>query len=437
MEEAELDSTLWQQLPRDVLEKVLAKLPVSSLMSFCRVCKRWKTLIRSNEFARRYLSVKPVIFRHHPRYQKLGPSRKEEKPYLEIPCAKTNVWKKHTLDFASEDVDLVAADEGLICFKRSKSRSILFIYNPLTRHVRTLRVPEYSERSCWVYEEMLVGLTVDPDTGNYRLLVGFIEMYLEEDEETRGTHIYDSLYSTWTSTSLSPKLPYPDHPYDGDVYDWDMFTKWAPKASVRSGGNFYWVVEEITDSSRPRHFRFLVKYDIQESAWIVDEPFLPYVTVEEENLYRHYLSYSHLVKKPGPLLRWDFKVPQRNFNLATHDGTVFATLFDSLIRRNSFSDLIPEVQLLDEGFVRRLWEAADAPEQYFPTTMIVAQGDTWFVAFEADGVGCEERGMKSLRVFVHSQSRNVSRWLPDMRLDTARCLLPELHSFGATFRAMV
>ncbi|KAL3676627.1 hypothetical protein R1sor_026575 [Riccia sorocarpa] len=458
MEEADLDSSLWQQLPVDLLENVLTKLPVSSLMSFSRVCKRWKNLIQSAEFACRSRSVKPFVFCHYPGdyyHSKQGRS------YLAIPSEKTNSWKKHRLQFSSDPVDLVAADQGLLCF-RSKSkltRNTLFVYNPLTRRSRKVTVPGNSE----VEDElllfrgtrMLVGLMVDQERGNYKLVVGFIGKKFLDDEEPRGTHIYDSLSSTWTWTSLSPDfppLPMEIDNEDDEDENRSYWSEWKPGVSLRSGGNLYWMVEEAPQTIWEDFFRILVRYDFSAFKWTVDEPNLPYARyVRHDDIpdcLPRDLPYACLVEPP--LLPRDYKIPQWNFHLAAHDENLFVILFDSLISKDAysgeFSTAIPEVKVIDAELVNRLLEYTDVPQLYIPTKA-VAQNEMWYVVFEYEGVCSEERGTSPLLVLAYNSHQREWRWLPDLDpesscgqvlpLDYPSCWLPEVNACAATFRAFV
>ncbi|KAL2608688.1 hypothetical protein R1flu_027261 [Riccia fluitans] len=460
-EEAHLDSSLWQQLPVDLLENVLTKLPVSSLMSFSRVCKRWRSLIQSAEFARRCSSVKPFVFCHYPGDYY---NSKKGRSYLAIPSEKTHTWRKHSLHFTAEPVDLVAADQGLLCFrsKTKMTRNTLFMYNPLTRQSKRVTVPGKSE----VEDElllfrgtrMLVGLMVDQETGNYKLVAGFIGKKSLDHSEPRGTHVYDSLSSTWTWTPLCPEFPpLPmeiDHDEDDDDDDGSRsyWSEWKPGVSIRCGGNLYWMVEEAPQTIWEDFFRVLVKYDFKAGKWTIDEPDLPYAHYVRHDdipdcLPRN-LPYAYLVKDRD--LNMDPKVPQWNFHLAAHDESLFAILFDSLISKDAFSGefstIIPEVKVIDAELVQKLLEVADIPEYYIPTKA-VSQNEMWYVVFEYEGVCCEERGTSPLLVLAYSSRQREWRWLPHLDpesscghvlpLDYPSCWLPEVNTFGATFRAFV
>ncbi|KAL3676658.1 hypothetical protein R1sor_026606 [Riccia sorocarpa] len=456
MEPSHLRSSLWEDLPSDVLEIILAKLPISALLNFSRVCKRWECYIKSAEFARRCSSVQPVLFYHYPGEYGL-PSGKTVNPYLAIPSTKSNTWEKHTLDFASEEIYLVAADHGLVCFKTDEKRGILFIYNPVTRQFKKLMVPGKSRALPRKFDpKMLVGLIVDQETGNYKLVVGFVERNVAGDEEPRGTHVYDSLYSMWTSTSECPTFP-----ADVNQIRISSEEEWIPGVSVRSGRNFYWVVDQsnyVRDQGISSYFfRFLLKYDIETGSWTIEQPFVP---SGMKHRIADYHEFPGCLPRDLPFTRF-LELPERdrhryklpaplNFHLSTYEETVFITLFDSLIRKNPYSgaisSLIPEVKVIPRELVQQILDCADAPGDYLPTK-VVAQNDTWYVAFEYHGIfrGKEPR---PLRVFAYSPHRNVSRWLPELHLHSS-CpevlssragdlfLLPELHTFTAAFRAFV
>ncbi|KAL3676638.1 hypothetical protein R1sor_026586 [Riccia sorocarpa] len=276
MEEADLDVTLWPQLPVDVLDKVLTKLPVSTLMSFRQVCKRWNSVIHSVRFAQQCHSVKPIVFCFYPDDNGDG-SWFEQSSYLAIPDTKSNAWKRHYLDVGS--IELVAADQGLLCF-RLRMGNILFVHNPLRRKWGSIVVhvkPDADEFS-WSPRgtRMLVGLIVNQETGNYKLVVGFTGKQTLQDEDPGGTHVYDSQSFTWTSAHLSPEFPpLPRTIRANDDRNWKI-SEWKPGVSITFGGNVYWAVEQTSQDQFKDFFRILVKYDFKIGSWTVDEPNLPY-----------------------------------------------------------------------------------------------------------------------------------------------------------------
>ncbi|KAL2608691.1 hypothetical protein R1flu_027264 [Riccia fluitans] len=140
----------------------------------------------------------------------------------------------------------------------------------------------------------------------------------------------------------------------------------------------------------------------------------------------------------------NFKLPEWSFHLGAYEGNVFVVLcfsgvFETLWNSENsysgeFSALIPEVRVIDKGLVRRLLEAADTSKHDYPTMMVV-QGEMFFIAFGS--VEYEKGERRPHHVFAYSPSRNVSRWLPDIRLHSTRSYLPDLHAFGASFGVVV
>ncbi|KAL3676637.1 hypothetical protein R1sor_026585 [Riccia sorocarpa] len=458
MEDTDLDITLWRQLPVDLLDKVLTKLPVSTLMIFRQVCTRWNDLIQSAGFGRQCQSVKPIVFFFHPGDNGgpiYGHSFGELISFLAVPDTKSNSWQHHYLDL--ESVYLVAADQGLLCF-RLRTANILFVHNPLTRKWRSVEVPGKRDSGEFSWSSrgtrMLVGLIVDQETGNYKLVVGFIETRTLQDEDPRGTHVYDSLSSTWSSTHLCPEFPsLPINIRADDDENW-MLSEWKPGVSITFGGNVYWAVEQTSQAQFKDFFRILVKYDFKVGSWTVDESNLPYTRhvfwYEVPGCLPRNLPYANLMDQPDAQI--DNTVPQWNFHLAVHDGTMSVTLFDSLLSRDAFSGtfstLIPEVKVIDAELVGGILELGDVPERYLPTK-VVAQNEMWYVVFEYDGVCGDrlERGQNPLYVVGYDTRQRVFRWLPVLDQDLSRrqflhqdCRsdwLPEIYTFVASFRALV
>ncbi|KAL3676670.1 hypothetical protein R1sor_026618 [Riccia sorocarpa] len=247
-------------------------------MSFCLVCKRWRGLIRSAEFAQQYHSVKPIAFFHYP-----GDEGEETKAVFGFP--------EYKVQYLGE------AHAGIRC-----RASLMLGYE------------------------------------------GMVDLHL---------------------------------------------AKWRPGICIRCGENLYWAVEEVSQHSQwEDFFRILLKYDLKTGTWTVDEPILPYerlVNSEDiPNCLRQSLPYVRLVEDPDMYSLSD-KVPLWNVHLAAHDGTMFVTLFDSLINEEAFSGqfsaLIPEVKVIDAQLVLMISELPDVPETYLPTKA-VAQNEMSYVTFE-------------------------------------------------------
>ncbi|KAL3684410.1 hypothetical protein R1sor_002432 [Riccia sorocarpa] len=186
--------------------------------------------------------------------------------------------------------------------------------------------------------------------------------------------------------------------------------------------------------------------------WKVDEPELPYppfVEYTDDNLGFPYVRPFY--ELPMPYGLGEGKPPPWNSHLASHDGAVYVTLFDSLVSREAFSgefsSLIPELKIIDANFVCRVRELGNPPDRYMPTKA-VSLGEDWFVVFEYRGVWRKERGKRPLLVFAYiSARRNVWGWLPELDLNSS-CLgvkpedyppdwLPEFYTCTLSLRAFL
>ena len=55
-----MEQLIWKELPEDLLEAVIARLPVATCFRFPSVCKKWNTLLTSSSFSQYYMEVRPL-----------------------------------------------------------------------------------------------------------------------------------------------------------------------------------------------------------------------------------------------------------------------------------------------------------------------------------------------------------------------------------------
>ncbi|KAL3691225.1 hypothetical protein R1sor_004876 [Riccia sorocarpa] len=209
----ELAPSLWQQLPPDLCEKILSKLPLSALRKFSRVSKRWKALFRSVEFAREYEGISG----YH-----------------------------------------VVADGGLLCYRIWNKRGLdpwitLVVQNPLTRKWRRLIVPHPLEPD-FPTQKMMWGLMLDQENGSYKVVVALCDPYLP-----RKAFIYDSVSSSWSiSAALAPAL----------VSDFDN-DEWEVRSVLCSSGELLWLLEEMDEDilSDNVSYKWFIKYNFELDEW--------------------------------------------------------------------------------------------------------------------------------------------------------------------------
>lgn len=207
-----LEPNPWQNLDHEIVEKVLAKLPLSSLLQYRRVCKRWKESISSPKVARHYHDLKTTIFYCNPGYVFTFRGRRIWGPCLIIRNNRSGDWIRESLPFARrhETYHLVAAGGGLLGFCKGNKAEYIVVYNPLSKHWRALALPSpllprlpLGAYWCSPLRHILFGFMVNSDTGDYNLLVtGF------HDEGPKITYIYDSSTKIWLqSNARFPSLP--------------------------------------------------------------------------------------------------------------------------------------------------------------------------------------------------------------------------------------
>ncbi|PSS03981.1 F-box/kelch-repeat protein [Actinidia chinensis var. chinensis] len=121
-------------LPDDLLERILAYLPIASIFRAGCVCKRWYDIVWSRRFLwnfSRVLSQKPWYFMFTSSDEPIGYAYDPilRKWYgIELPSIETSNW-------------FIASSGGLVSFMDNESRSELYVCNPITKHCRRLEQP--------------------------------------------------------------------------------------------------------------------------------------------------------------------------------------------------------------------------------------------------------------------------------------------------------
>ncbi|KAL3692663.1 hypothetical protein R1sor_006314 [Riccia sorocarpa] len=257
----DLIPSVWQHFPAELLEKVLTKSSVSTLKTFCRVCKQWKVLIESVAFALKCDSVESALFA----FQCTQDNR-----YIALPNLATDSWDKHDLEFLLK-ASFLAADQGLLLYKVENQTKdawdqavVLIVQNPVSFKWRRLIVPfkAVGMDVMYAHTSLLGGLQVDPRTGNFKVVVAFIDCHGRGNTSItpRKPFIYESSSNSWTrSVTESPVLrPLLSHPF---------LAYWLIGASICNAGELYWLVEEHDSSALPTQFKTLIKYIMELDTW--------------------------------------------------------------------------------------------------------------------------------------------------------------------------
>ncbi|KAK1318941.1 F-box only protein 6 [Acorus calamus] len=180
-----MEPHIWKELPEDLFEAVIARLPVTTVFRFRLVCRKWNSLLTSGSFR--------LAHRAHPWFYSVT-HENENSGLMYDPSLKK--WHHHSSipSLPSKTIVLpVASTGGLICFLDVGHRNF-YVCNPLTKSFK-----ELPSRSVRVWSRVAVGMTLNGTS--YKILW----LACNGDHE-----IYDSVVNRWTRPGNIPstvKLP--------------------------------------------------------------------------------------------------------------------------------------------------------------------------------------------------------------------------------------
>ncbi|KAG2720487.1 hypothetical protein I3760_02G038200 [Carya illinoinensis] len=236
-------------LPDDLLERILAYLPIASIFRAGCVCKRWHEIVSSNRFLWNFshvLSQKPWYFMFTNSGEPIGYAYDPilRKWYgIELPEIKAPDWS-------------IASSCGLVGFMDNESRSELYICNPITKLCKKLEEPPGLKFSD--YSALAVSVN--------RISPGYL-ITVVKSKQVPGNffqwdisiHIYDSETIMWT-TSLT-----------------EVLTGWrGGNESVICNGILYFLIYS-TGSGVPESRHGLVAYSLSSrtSHGLLNRSFIP------------------------------------------------------------------------------------------------------------------------------------------------------------------
>ncbi|KAF8032501.1 hypothetical protein BT93_D1421 [Corymbia citriodora subsp. variegata] len=221
-------------LPDDLLERILACLPVASIFRAGSVCKRWQEIVSSRRFLwnlSQVLSQKPWYFMFtssdDPGGYAFDPILR--KWYnIELPRIRTSNWFK-------------ASSCGLISFMDNDSRSELYVCNPITRQSKKLAEPpglKFSDYSALAMSTSRVSNGYQISVVKSKQIPGnFVQWDLS-------IYLYDSEAMMWVTSHT------------------EVFTGWrAGDESVICDGILYFLIYS-TGGSAPENRHGLIPYDL-------------------------------------------------------------------------------------------------------------------------------------------------------------------------------
>lgn len=180
-------------LPDDLLERILAHLPISSVFRAGCVCKRWNEIVRSKRFLGNFSppckSLKPWYFMFTCNEASTGyaydPVFRKWYGGLELPCIETSSW-------------FVSSSCGLLCFMDNETRTRLFVCNPITKDWKRLNEPPGGKFS----DYSALSISVDRASRGYTVAVVKSKQvpgdFLQWD---LSIHVYGSETKLWITST--------------------------------------------------------------------------------------------------------------------------------------------------------------------------------------------------------------------------------------------
>ncbi|KAL2461512.1 F-box/kelch-repeat protein [Abeliophyllum distichum] len=177
-------------LPDDLLERILACLPVASIFRAGCVCKRWHEIVSSERFLwnlSHFVSQKPWYFMFTSSDEPVGHAYDPvlRKWYgIDLPCIEKSNW-------------FIASSCGLVCFMDNDSRSRLYVCNLITKCFKVLDEPpgpKFSDYSA---------MAISVNRASHNFNVSIVKSKQIPDNFFQwdlSIHVYDSETMTWATT---------------------------------------------------------------------------------------------------------------------------------------------------------------------------------------------------------------------------------------------
>uniref|UniRef100_A0A0D6R1K7 F-box domain-containing protein n=1 Tax=Araucaria cunninghamii TaxID=56994 RepID=A0A0D6R1K7_ARACU len=193
-----MEAKIWSNLPDEVVERILARLPAESFLCLRCVCKRWNALLSSPSFVSLCCKIS-----HRPW---LVMFRRRDHRICRAYDIFISKWHNISLCFLPyQTAEVVAASGGLLCLRTPFSLSVC---NPLTKTWREF--PFYSHEHNWC----AIALVAEEGPKGYKIVVAGSSL-------DRRTEAYDSITDSWKRTEdlpLRTNLRYEATYCDGVLY---------------------------------------------------------------------------------------------------------------------------------------------------------------------------------------------------------------------------
>ncbi|XP_058208986.1 F-box/kelch-repeat protein At3g23880-like [Rhododendron vialii] len=185
-------------LPTELLDEILVRLPVESLIRFTSVCKSWYSLITSPSFVTKHLNHSKTNARNlllktynyeknKERYLLYRGDEKFSDEFSEL---------EYPLSTPFRPKRIVGSCNGLICMvdRNLPSCRSIILWNPLIRKSMTLRMPSQPETPPWWF---VLGFGAHPTTQEYMLVSIVFEK--EDIEQPSKVELYTQGTGSWRS----------------------------------------------------------------------------------------------------------------------------------------------------------------------------------------------------------------------------------------------
>ncbi|KAL1209872.1 F-box protein [Cardamine amara subsp. amara] len=229
-----------EQVPHALIEEILERLGVESLIRFTCVSKQWNSTIKSTSFASRHLiraqlRDPDVLLAGARAFNEPGPYTYLKK----LEFGSSELKKFHIMPQPYRCCAITGSCDGLVCvydFER-----LMYIINPATRWRRSLPRPKIQQirrvrrnLDCGYYNTQFPGFGKDTMTGKYKIVWLYNSLKLDLDGHTT-CEVFDFSTSTWRYVFSST------HPT-------------AHASPVYLDGSLYWLTLQINGETKMIYF---------------------------------------------------------------------------------------------------------------------------------------------------------------------------------------
>ncbi|CAN6838796.1 unnamed protein product [Brassica oleracea] len=230
-------------IPHDVVvDQILEKLPVKSLLRFRAVSKQWRTEIESPRFHERHLrhqqkSRDPSILICHPRLEKRGKASLRSLSVGATLASEENHIRYPVASKREIDVRTTRSCDGLACLYSS---TFMYVINPATRWHRKLPEARFQTLAQVTYNRFnrfrhpFLGFGKDNITGMYKIVWLYNShcVYLDGQINTCEVFSFENNNNTWRHDVIV-SCPYPI------LHD---------KVPAHAHGFLYWFIDAVTEA---------------------------------------------------------------------------------------------------------------------------------------------------------------------------------------------